>query len=56
MGDTSQRGMTRSLGLTANYLYRLADVEHNHEAYAQEHHIVASHQLERLARQAQHVG
>jgi malonyl-CoA decarboxylase len=56
MGDTSQTGMTRSLGLTANYLYRLADVEHNHEAYAQEHHIVASHQLERLARHAQHVG
>jgi malonyl-CoA decarboxylase len=52
MGDTSQTGMSRSLGLTANYLYRLADVERNHEAYAQEHHIVASRQLERLARQA----
>ena len=52
MGDTSQMGMSRSLGLTANYLYRLADVERNHEAYAREHHIVASHQLERLARQA----
>ncbi len=52
MGDTSQTGMSRSFGLTANYLYRLADVERNHEAYAQAHHIVASHQLERLARQA----
>jgi malonyl-CoA decarboxylase len=52
MGDTSPTGMSRSLGLTANYLYRLADVERNHEAYAKEHHIVASHQLERLARQA----
>jgi malonyl-CoA decarboxylase len=52
MGDTSQTGMRRSLGLTANYLYRLADVEHNHEAYAQEHHIVASHQLERLSKEA----
>jgi malonyl-CoA decarboxylase len=52
MGDTSQTGMIRSLGLTANYLYRLADVERNHEAYAQEHRIVASHKLERLAKQA----
>jgi malonyl-CoA decarboxylase len=55
MGDTSQTGMSRSLGLTANYLYRLADVERNHEAYAQQHHIVASYQLERLAKQA-HTG
>jgi malonyl-CoA decarboxylase len=53
MGDTSQTGLIRSLGLTANYLYRLADVEHNHEAYAQDHHIVASPQLQRLARQCQ---
>ncbi len=52
MGDTSQTGMSRSLGLTANYLYRLADVERNHEAYAKDHQIVASYELERLAKQA----
>jgi malonyl-CoA decarboxylase len=52
MGDTSQTGMSRSLGMTANYLYRLAEVESNHEAYAKEHHIVASYQLERLAKEA----
>ena len=53
MGDTSRTGMSRSLGMTANYLYRLADVEQNHEAYAKEHHIVASFQLKRLAKEAQ---
>ena len=52
MGDTSPTGISRSLGMTANYLYRLADVERNHEAYAQRHHVVASHQLERLAKEA----
>jgi malonyl-CoA decarboxylase len=51
MGDTSRIGISRALGLTANYLYRLADVERNHEAYAQEHRIVASYELERLANQ-----
>ena len=53
MGDTSRTGMSRSLGMTANYLYRLAEVESNHEAYAKEHHIVASYQLERLAKEAE---
>ena len=55
MGNTSQTGMSSSLGLTANYLYRLADVESNHEAYAQRHHIVASYQVQRLAKEA-HAG
>jgi hypothetical protein len=50
MGDTSPVGMRRSLGLTVNYVYRLPDVERNHEAYAKNFDIVASRQFEALAR------
>jgi len=49
MSDTSEAGMRRSLGLTANYLYRLADVERNHEMYAKEFHVAASSAFRRLA-------
>ncbi|MEO8256186.1 MAG: malonyl-CoA decarboxylase [Acidobacteriota bacterium] len=49
MGDTSAAGMERALGLTANYIYRLRDVERNHEAYARDFQVVASPALERLA-------
>ena len=51
-GDTSEMGLRRSYGLTVNYIYRLPDVERNHEAYARDCRIVASHELERLARQS----
>ena len=49
MSDTSEAGMRRSLGLTANYLYRLADVERNHEMYAKDFHVAASSAFRRLA-------
>lgn len=52
LADTSPAGMQRSLGLMVNYVYRLADVESNHEAYARQYSIVAAHELERLARQS----
>ena len=52
LGDTSATGMQRSAGLMVNYVYRLADVERNHEAYAREHKIVAAHRFERLARES----
>jgi len=32
--DTSANGIRQSAGLMVNYLYRLADIEANHEAYA----------------------
>jgi len=47
-GDTSRRGLTQSLGLMVNYVYRLADVERNHEAYAKEYRIAASADIQRL--------
>ena len=50
MGDTSAMGIRRALGMTVNYVYRLADVERNHEAYAKNYKVVASHEFERLAR------
>lgn len=52
LGDTSEMGMRRSLGLTVNYVYRLADVERNHEAYARDYRLIASREFERLAKQS----
>ncbi len=51
LADTSQNGIERSAGLMVNYLYRLDDVESNHQAYAIEHRVVASHTVKRLARE-----
>jgi malonyl-CoA decarboxylase len=50
MGDTSETGIRQSLGLTVNYVYRLAEVEKNHEAYAKTGKVVASHDIETLAK------
>jgi malonyl-CoA decarboxylase len=50
LADRSKAGMQRSAGMMVNYLYRLADVESNHEAYVGEHKVVASAELRRLAR------
>ena len=50
LADTSKPGMQRSAGLMVNYVYRLADVEKNHEAFVREHEIAASHELKKLAR------
>lgn len=47
MGDSSDAGIGRSLGLMVNYVYRLADVERNHEAYARHHRIIASREFDR---------
>jgi len=50
LGDTSATGMRRSAGLMVNYVYRLDDVERNHEAYARENRIVAARRFGVLAR------
>jgi malonyl-CoA decarboxylase len=49
LGDTSQAGIDRSGSLTANYLYRLSDVERNHRAYVKERCVVASRQVHLIA-------
>jgi malonyl-CoA decarboxylase len=51
MGDSSEQGMARSAGLMVNYVYRLADVERNHERYFREHAVIASSQVEKLAKE-----
>ncbi len=50
LGDISAAGMRRSAGLMANYVYRLDDVERNHEAYATERRIIAARRFGVLAK------
>ncbi len=50
LGDTSITGLQRSGGLTANYVYKLPDVERNHELYVREHKVRASREIEALAK------
>jgi len=52
LADSSKTGIARSAGLMVNYVYRLKDVERNHEAYAKEHLVVASPGLSLLARES----
>jgi malonyl-CoA decarboxylase len=52
LGDTSASGMARSAGLMVNYVYRLDDVERNHERYFADHAVVASRAVEKLARKS----
>jgi malonyl-CoA decarboxylase len=51
LGDTSQSGMDRAAGMMVNYVYRLADVERNHERYFRHHTVVASRAVAKLARE-----
>ena len=50
--DASAKGEAQSFGLMVNYVYDLADVERNHEAYVKEHRVAASGAVEKLAREA----
>jgi malonyl-CoA decarboxylase len=48
LGDLSPKGLRESAGLMVNYLYRLDDIEKNHEAYANEGVIAASNAVKKL--------
>jgi malonyl-CoA decarboxylase len=48
MGDLSPKGLRESAGLMVNYLYRLEDIEKNHEAYANQGEIAASSAVKKL--------
>jgi len=50
LADTSERALRQSHGLMVNYLYDLEHIERNHEAYAQQHAIVAAGAITRLVR------
>ncbi|MCR9221764.1 MAG: malonyl-CoA decarboxylase family protein [Alphaproteobacteria bacterium] len=42
LGDRSQKGLAQSCGMMVNYLYKLSDIERNHERFAEEGHIAVS--------------
>jgi malonyl-CoA decarboxylase len=49
LADASKRGLQQSAGMMVNYLYRLDEVEENHEIYVREGKVAASRELRRLA-------
>jgi malonyl-CoA decarboxylase len=48
LGDLSPKGLQQAAGLMINYLYRLQDIEENHEAYSGEGRVTASQSVVRL--------
>jgi malonyl-CoA decarboxylase len=50
LGDTSPKGLQQSAGMMVNYLYRLSEIEANHEAYRGEGRVAASSAIRNLFR------
>ena len=50
LGDASPAGLQRSAGIMVNYLYRLADLERNHELYTKDDKVICSHHIGWLAK------
>jgi malonyl-CoA decarboxylase len=48
LGDLSPKAMRESAGIMVNYLYRLEDIEKNHEAYVNQDEIAVSGAVKRL--------
>ena len=48
LGDTSPKGFEQSCGMMVNYLYRLPDIEKNHEAFAADGTVVYSSAVKSL--------
>lgn len=48
LGDTSPKGLRESAGLMVNYLYRLDDIEKNHEAFANLNQVAASGAVKKM--------
>lgn len=51
MADMSRRGIQQSAGMMVNYLYRLDQVEENHESFVRDHRVVASTEIRKLVRE-----
>ncbi|MFW5835287.1 MAG: malonyl-CoA decarboxylase [Pseudomonadota bacterium] len=49
-GDLSAKGLAQSHGIMVNYLYRLDQVERNHETFVNERRVVASSAVDKLAK------
>jgi len=50
MGDTSGKGLQQAGGLMVNYLYKLSDIERNHEAYQGQGKVATSTAIRNLAK------
>ena len=50
LGDTSPKGLQQSAGIMVNYLYRLPEIEANHEAYRGEGRVAAASAIRNLLR------
>jgi malonyl-CoA decarboxylase len=50
LADTSPRGVKQAGGIMVNYLYKLDDIEENHEAHAREGRVVIADAVKRLLR------
>ncbi len=50
LADTSPRGLRQSVGVMVNYLYKLGDIESNHEAYARKGRVTISDAVKRNLR------
>jgi malonyl-CoA decarboxylase len=48
LADTSPKAMRESYGVMVNYLYKLDDIEKNHELYASEGAVVAARPIQKL--------
>lgn len=48
LADTSLKGMNQSIGMMVNYLYKLNDIEANHEAYRGEGKVTTSSAIKSL--------
>lgn len=48
LGDTSEKGFRESAGLMVNYLYRLDDIDSNHESYISEGVINTGRSIKRI--------
>jgi malonyl-CoA decarboxylase len=50
-GDVSSNGLRQSAGLMVNYLYKLSDIEKNHDTYSVEGRVAASGAVRRLLKE-----
>lgn len=50
LADTSDKGLSQSAGMMINYLYKLSDIEGNHEAYRGQGKIATSTSIRSLAK------
>ena len=48
MGDLSVKGLFESYGVMVNYLYDLAEIERNHEAFANQGAVATSSAVKKL--------